>query len=114
MSGEAEVVLKYQTKVQLLFKGVWLGIKNPTKKIRLKTSHMPIIKEEEIKKNIKGLNIFALRTDRLSDETVLGNFVINSFRLKSFSLTGIFSTSLFISDVCYVHKGNGLIFADFL
>lgn len=51
---------------------------------------MPIISEKELKKNIKGLNIFALRTDSLSVKIVLGIFVINSLRLKSFSLIEIF------------------------
>ena len=51
---------------------------------------MPIISGKELKKNIKGLNIFALRTDSLSVKIVLRIFVINSLRLKSFSLIGIF------------------------
>lgn len=70
---------------------------------------MPIISEKELKKNIKGLNIFALRTDSLSVKIVLGIFVINSLRLKSFSLIGIFSPYILISDVCFAYKGNGLI-----
>lgn len=61
-----------------------MGIKQLEKKNRLKTSHMPIISEKELKKNIKGLNIFALRTDSLSVKIVLGIFVINSLRLKYF------------------------------
>lgn len=61
---------------------------------------MPIISEKELKKNIKGLNIFALRTDSLSVKIVLGIFVINSLRLKSFSLIGIFFfTFLFLTFV---------------
>lgn len=71
---------------------------------------MPIISEKELKKNIKGLNIFALRTDSLSVKIVLGIFVINSLRLKSFFPNrDFFSSHILISDVCFAYKGNGLI-----